>query len=693
MDGVPPVILGGPPLSPFHTIARTGDDLERMVRTLRARPTRGFDFETSGLRYANGDHPIGYAMGVIDTNGSTPVWYVPVRHQTADRMVPEDQAKQAFADALDGADRLVAHNMKFDLNMGRAHGYVIPESAEVADTMIQANLIYERRSKQLERLAESITDRVTWDDPWEMKNLVDQFLSRRAGERRMRFKKDDKETGEAAYMSVYGHAEVPVSYEAEYSCRDVAHALWLDATQVDDAMGIGTPYEHQRRYLYWNEMLFVRALADMEYVGQPVDRDYLFRLAHDIDGRLDRLALQLCQLFGTSIEWSSDNAVRDYLYNYLQLPVVKRTEKGDQPAVDRGAMLMLRPFVSGTTLEGLVTLAEYNAWLKARQTYTKSLAWWVDADGRIHASFNQNGTRSGRLSGRDPNLQNIPTRHKEIGAAIRRAFYVPEGVSRIYIDYSQIELRFLAWITGCGNLVNAYLSPAYDAYCYGNLDYNQYVAARHLEEAVDVHSNQAKNTFGAKETDSDWKNKRRAAKIINFGVPYGMGAPGLTGNPELMLDPATAEDYFARYHAANPEIGVTKQALFNRMRSHDGAPRFINWAGRAVHMPELRSPVKDIRSDGERSAFACLIQGSAGELTRFSIVRTYLAHRSGDFPARGTSTVHDEVQFDCATPDVVEVGQKGRYMMEDFRHFGRIPVVADLEVTETTWAEKRSLTV
>lgn len=693
------MILGGPTLSPGHHIATEPAQLESMVRELSEAPeaqaTIGLDFETSGLRYANGAKPIGYTLGYLQDGRQPRVWYVPVAHQTAEPQAAVGPAKEAFSAALAGTRRIAGQNLKFDLNMGRAHGFDIPEDPEIADTFIQAGLIYDRRSLKLEKLAEQVVQWCEWDDPWELAEVVTDYCRRRAKDRRMRFKKDDKEAGEPAYMTQYGHAEVPVSIEAEYSCRDVVHALFLDAYQYDEANGVGESWEARRRHLYANEMLLVRALADMEYTGQPVDAQYFHWLATHCDEKLDRMQRELSQAFGAVVRWDNDNEVRDFLYRHLQLPVVKKTDGGKfrdeskmQPAVDRAALLMLREYHPAIEL-----LAEHNAWLKCRQTYTKSIAWYVDADGRIHPSFNQLGTRSGRLSGEKPNFQNVPTRHKAIAALIRAGFLVPPGMVRLYLDYSQIELRFLAWITGSANLTGAYLSAAYDRMLAGVTDYSRYLIERAGEESTDVHGLQAKTVFGARPTDSDWKLKRRAAKIINFGVPYGMGAPGLTGNPELMLDPQTAEDYFSRYHRANPEINSTKEALFHAMTSKDGVPHFINWAGRKVVMPELRSPVQDVRADGERSAFACLVQGSAGELTRFSLTAAYEDRKAGHLPARATSTVHDEIQFDVPREHAYLAARRGRQIMENFHQFDRIPVICDVEQSQTNWADKEEWVV
>lgn len=688
-------LFDGPRLSPTHSIARTPDELSAMVRAMKAHPERAFDLETSGLRYADGDYPIGYSVGYLSAEGEYRAWYVPFAHSTMDAQASPDSARQAFIDALAGASALVGHNLKFDLNMARAHGFTVPDDAALHDTWIQGHLVYESRRLKLEALAEAegVTQYLPWDDPWEVTNELDDFLKNRALTRRLPFKKDDKRAGVQCYLTRYGHSEVPVALEAEYSCRDIGHTLMLDRVQRARAMGVGQWYEERRRYLYWNEMMLVRALAEMEWIGQACDAQYLRALDDEADRRMAEFARELTQAFGATIDWRNDNQVRDLLYHHLKMPVVKLTERDKKPAVDRSAMLQLgaHPEVDERYKPALRVLAEHNAWLKVWQTYTLALAWWVGRDGRIHASFNQPGTKTGRLSADSPNLQNIPTRHKETAKRIRAAFIMDPGMTRIYADYSQIELRILAWATGNRTLLGAYASPAYDALCRGEIDYPTYVQRRKMEPSVDVHAEQAMATFGSRPDSPNWGNERRAAKVINFGVPYGMGPQGLMTNPDLLLPEDQARDYFARYTRANPEIPETKTALFSKMLSED-VPHFINWAGRAVHARGLRAKNKDVRSEAERSTFASLIQGSAGELTRFSIVAMYLAQREGRLPAAATSTVHDEIQADCATSDAPFVAWEMRRMMEDFTgRFGPVPIVCGLESTTTTWADKQEM--
>lgn len=676
-------------LSPGHRIATTGEELQFMVQHLRQAHTRALDFETDGLDFASGRRPIGAALGYRATDGAYYAWYVPWAHRTGEAQADPSHARRAVADALHGAPELVMHGGKFDLNMARADGIRVPDVHETRlhDTLVQGTLCYELRQFQLEKLVDD--DGLSpWGNALEKKDEVERFLNDRAKARRMRKRKSEWQN--PSYMDLYGHSEIPVRLEGEYACRDIVHTLILDTHQRARAQGAGLPerVQQQRLKLYHNEMLLVRALADMEWAGQAVDVDYLIDLYHTTQEQQEVRFAEVTALFGASINWGNDNQLRRFLYKDLGLPVAKLTESGS-PSVDRSALLGLAN-VAPRRAEALKALGEYKVWSKVETTYSRSLAAQVSTDGRVHASFVQQGTKTGRLSGRNPNLQNMPKRHQESAKAVRRAFVIEPGQARVYCDYSQIELRVLAWATSSSTLLGAYKSPAYDRYLAGQSTYAQYVEAREHEAAVDVHGLQAKATFGAKESDEDWDTKRRAAKIINFGVPYGMGPAGLMGNPDLRLPEAQAKAYYQTYQMKNPEIQRTKDALFRSMLAEQGTPRFTNWAGRARHSPRLRSPREEDVSGAERSLFASLIQGSAGELTRFSLVVLWWEQKCGRLPAVTTSTVHDEIQVDCSRKDVTTVAREVRRIMEDFPgQFGPVPVVADLEITTTNWAEIR----
>lgn len=684
-------MLIAPPLTPGHHIVRTSDDLSRMVREVSSAHNRAFDFETDGTRYAQGKRPIGYALGYIPAEGGWPrAFYVPFAHRTAEAQISPDHARQAFNDALAHAPEITGHNLRFDLNMGRAAGFEIPELALVNDTILQAWHTYERRSLRLEDVAanEGVS---RWADAHEAKNVVDEFLRQRAKKHRLPFEKDKKREQIAAYKTRFGHSEVPIDIEGEYSCRDVSHALCLDARLRPRAMGVGTQWQDRMTWLYYSDMMLVRALAEMEWVGQLVDKDYLWQTAYALEAELEQRAADLTLKFGVPIDWSKDEQIRRLLYEHFKFPVVKLTKgdrfgNGRKPAVDREALMSLR-----SRHPAMEDLAEYRARQKVLQSFTYSLAWEAGDDNYVHPSFLPFGTASGRLSGREPNFQNLPSRHKELSKLVRRAWVIPEGRVRLYVDYSQIELRMLAWITGARVLTNAYRSVSYDALLRGDITYDEYRWYRRNEPAVDVHGNVAKEIFRIDENHPDWKRKRGAAKIVNFGVPYGGGVHLLTSNPEVGMDETEAGDFLRAYHAGAPEIERGKKGLFRKMLSMGGTPYFVNWAGLKVHGPGLRSKDDDQRAEEERSMFACLVQGSAGLLTRISLVQWYRRFKEGTLPAVASSTVHDEIQFDCDEKDLPYVASECQRIMEDtFRgQFGDIPIIADLEVSRTTWADKQ----
>ena len=661
-------MLFPPNLSANHAIVTTGQELEAMVKELSAAKTVAWDFETAGLRWWDGQLPIGTALGYQTIDGPR-AWYVPHAHQTTDTQCDPVRAQEAFEAVMKGAEEIVGHNLKFDLNQARAAGWEVPTWTTIHDTMIQAVLIDETRPKGLERRV-ALLECSPYGDAQKMKDAVNAWIAQQC--KRLRLSR-------RAYLDRYGHAQVPVPLEGEYACRDIGHTLALHKRQRRSASGVGA--DPSRRVLYDNEMLLVRALADMEFVGQAVDGAYLERIKLQVQIEMDQLGDELQRAFGCELAWNNDRQMRELLYSRLGFPATRLTSKG-QPSVDKAA---LTAFVSEHT--GVTPLMEWRARYKIMSTYTDSLIEKCDSNGRVHPQFNQAGAASGRLSSSAPNFQNIPSRHPVLSKLVRRAFPVDPKTTRIYCDYSQIELRLLAWITGNATLNRAYASDAYEAYRWGQTDYDTYRSRRQSEEATDIHGLVAQRVFGASPTDSDWKAKRSASKIINFGVPYGGGPSLLSSNPELRLDEQTARKYHAAYHRANPEIEKTRTELLRKMRG-DGLS-FRNWAGRIKHGKRLDWTDEALRAEEERSMFACLVQGSAAELTRFSIVQLWAAQQRGEMPAVTTSTVHDEIQVDCDESDTREVARAVQKIMENFRGvFGPIPVIADLEVSHTNWADK-----
>jgi len=655
-----------------HKLVTTSEDLTTMVNELSSASVVGFDFETSGLRYWDGQKPIGYSVGYWRGDGPR-AWYVPVAHRTTDRQANVDHAKAAFSDVLKKAPELVGHNLKFDINMARADDWAVPPWTPIHDTMIQAYLIDEARAMQLEKVVMQI-GASPYEDAIEMKDAVEHWIRARAKSLRI---------SRTAYLDKNGHQEVPVPLEAEYACRDVGHTLALDRVQRSKAMGLGKPWEVRRRSLYENEMLLVRAIADMEYRGQLIDTDYLERVKVQLNNELDTGGRELQNLFGVDLAWNNDRAVRTLLYQDLGLPVTKMTESGNEPAVDRAALTNLKPLH-----EGIDPLMEWRARYKVLSTYTDSLIMKADSAGYVHPSFNQHGAASGRLSSSKPNFQNIPNRHPVLSKMVRRAFVVEPGRARVYCDYSQIELRMLAWITQNETLLGAYQSESYARLCDQLIDYEDYRLARENEESSDVHGIVAQEIFGADPASSDWKRQRGAAKVINFGVPYGGGPTLLMTNPDLMMEEKQAKSYHRAYHQRNPEIDRTKKALLRKMRK--GSLSFMNWTSRECHGKRLLWDNESAVAEEERSMFACLVQGSAAELTRFSLVKLWLLEQHGLLPAVTTSTVHDEIQVDCAQSDLREVALIVQREMEAFTGlFGPVPVIADLETTMTNWADKK----
>lgn len=680
------------PLSSQHRIARTPSELGEMVRFMRDCPTRWVDAETDGDFPEGGSRVIGVSLAGAPTDNARAnplwvatirAWYVPVGHVTGEPQADPSAARLAFGDALEGAQRIGGHNHPFDRKFFAFDRWPLPRQVPCVDTMNQAYLIDHNRRMQLEMLIDELGISPYAGGALKLKAKHDEFTKGRAKAKGMPWQESKTRP---AYLPTYGHSEVPITFEGEYSCRDVVHACLLDAANGEEARGRNDPlYAVQRAALYANDMKLVRVLSDMEIRGTALDAEHLYALGRDMDREVMRLDEELRREFKFSMDFGNPGQLQDLLYRHFRLPVRVKTDSG-APAVDRTAIIFAgrdRPDLK----PGLDLLAQRSECATVRSTYTDSLAKRV-INGRVHTSFKSARVKSGRLSSAKPNLQNIPIR-TELGKRIRQAFVVPPGKSRVMSDYSQVELRLLAWITGSPVFTGAYQSPAYDALLRGECSYEQYRIARRREEKVDVHGNVTRETFGIRDDHPEWKVKRRAAKVLNFAIPYG-GAEGvLTTNPELMLPEDQAEEIYARYQRANRHIDDAKGRVLSRARANEGL--LVNWAGFRLHVPGIFHRDRETRSSAERTLFASLVQGSAGMLTRYSLVWIQELMDRGELPGELVLTVHDDIQVDVDTQDERRCALGVQGAMENFTGlFGPIPIVADLEVSRESWAVKEA---
>ena len=375
------------------------------------------------------------------------------------------------------------------------------------------------------------------------------------------------------------------------------------------------------------ELPLVRVLAKMEDAGIGADRDYLEELGESLRDRLATLEKEIYRHAGDPFNINSTLQLREVLFEKLGLPVLKKTPKG-LPSTDASVLTKLMD--EHPLVESLLHFRELE---KLRGTYVDGLLPLIAPDGRIHCVFNQTGAATGRISSERPNMQNIPVRSEE-GRTIRRAFVADEGTSFVVADYSQIELRILAHMSGDAGLVEAFTSGT---------DIHTETAARVWETPAD-------------QVDADL---RRRAKVINFGLLYGMEAYGLAQRLEISTEEAAEqmEAYFAQF----PDVKAFMTGIVDDARNLGYTETLL---GRRRYLPELASGNFRERQAGERMALNAPIQGSAADIIKKAMVQL-----DADLETRGMGTtmllqVHDELVLEAPTAEIDDAVSLTREIME-----------------------------
>ncbi|HRQ64259.1 MAG TPA: DNA polymerase, partial [Xanthomonadaceae bacterium] len=338
----------------------------------------------------------------------------------------------------------------------------------------------------------------------------------------------------------------------------------------------------------------------------------------ELGKRLHQISEEAFALIGRRFNLDSPKQLGAILFDELGLPVSVKTPSG-QPSTNEEA---LEALADQHTLPRLVL--DYRSLAKLRSTYTEKLAEQIHPDtGRVHTSYHQAVAGTGRLSSSDPNLQNIPIRTEE-GRRIRRAFIAPPGHLILAADYSQIELRIMAHISGDEGLLKAF------------------------REGQDIHRATAAEVFGMK-PDEVGAEQRRAAKAINFGLIYGMSAFGLAR--QLGLDRREAQDYMDRYFERYP--GVQAYMEDTRKRAHrDGYVETL--FGRRLYLPDLKARNPNLRQAAERAAINAPMQGSAADIIKRAMIAISAPGVLGE-NATMIMQVHDELVFEVAEGDIERV--------------------------------------
>jgi len=401
------------------------------------------------------------------------------------------------------------------------------------------------------------------------------------------------------------------------------------------------------------EVPLIGVLSSMELEGVAIDLDRLKQLSHDLGAKLFELERDIVALAGHTFNINSTQQLAKVLFEELKLPSGARTKMGYSTSSDVLELLRGRHEIVAKVLE-------YRELIKLKSTYVDGLPELINPqDGRVHTSFNQTVVATGRLSSTGPNLQNIPIR-SELGRLIRAAF-VPgrPGWLLLAADYSQVELRVLAHLCGDPGLTAAFLADQ------------------------DIHSATAAKVFGV-ETAAVTSNQRRIAKVINFGILYGMGGQAVARQGEVSRHEGDA--FIAQYFATFPDV---RQFIDQTKREATEQGYVTTLAGRRRSMPELQDPRREVRAGAERAAVNAPVQGSAADIIKIAMIRLQQQFRERHLASRMILQVHDELVFEVPEAEVTAVALLVRETMEGAMQLS-VPLKVEVKVG-SNWAEMRGV--
>ncbi|SFN81884.1 DNA polymerase I [Formivibrio citricus] len=538
--------------------------------------------------------------------------YLPLAHRGPDapEQLPFDGALAKLKPWLESAThKKLGQNLKYDQHVFANHGIAL--AGIVDDTMLMSYVLASHE-----------------------KHNMDDLAARELGETTIHY---EDICGKGA--KAIGFDEVAVPDATAYAAEDA------DITfRLAQSLGAKLATEPALEKLYRDIELPAReVLFRMERTGILLDPHKLARQSHELGLRLIALERQAYELAGQPFNLASPKQIGEIFFDQLKLPVIKKTPKG-APSTDEEVLQELaRDFPLPKVL------LEHRSLSKLKSTYTDKLPLMINpATGRVHTSFSQAVAVTGRLASSEPNLQNIPARTEE-GRRIREAFIAPEGCKIVSADYSQIELRIMAHLSGDAALLKAFA------------------------EGLDIHRATAAEVFGCT-PDEVSHEQRRYAKTINFGLIYGMSAFGLAS--QLEIERSAAQTYIDRYFGRFPGVAAYMERTRAEAKSHGYVETVY---GRRLWLPEINSPNPMRRAGAERAAINAPMQGTAADLIKLAMIDVARWLESEKLQSRLVLQVHDELVLEVPDSEVALVRAELPKRMAGIANLA-VPLLAEVGV-------------
>jgi DNA polymerase-1 len=580
--------------------------LDAWIKRLHSARIFTLDTETTSL-----DAQRAELVGISFTDKSGEAAYVPLAHRYPDAptQLPRERVLEKLRPLLENPELpKLGHNLKYDMTVFARHG--IELQGVRYDSMLESYILDSTASRH------------------DMDSLALKYL----GYKTVKY---EEVAGKGKHQINF--SEVPVDKATAYAAEDADVTLRLHE-QLWPQLQRNEPLRNLFNEL---EMPLISVLARMEQNGVKIDVDMLRRQSSELSSRLFEIEREAHALGGQPFNLDSPKQIQEILFQKHQLPVIKKTPTGQASTAED----VLQELALDYPLPRLIL--EYRGLSKLKSTYTDKLPEMINpATGRVHTSYHQAVAATGRLSSSDPNLQNIPVRTAE-GRRIRRAFVAEPGFQIVSADYSQIELRIMAHLSGDSGLIKAFAADQ------------------------DVHRATAAEVFDVS-PERVTEEMRRNAKAINFGLIYGMSAFGLAR--QLRIDRAAAQQYVDLYFRRYPGV----KDYMDRTRALAHQQGYVETLlGRKLILPEINAANSVRRQAAERAAINAPMQGTAADLIKRAMLSVDRWIRDSRADVKMIMQVHDELVFEIAVPWLERAQSQIRSMMVEVAPLD-VPLVVDV---------------
>jgi DNA polymerase-1 len=582
--------------------------LQQWLTRLEQAELFAFDTETTSLDYMQAE-----IVGASFAIKSGEAAYLPLAHRYADApaQLDREQTLARLKPLLESPSHAkLGHHIKYDAHVLRNYGILLDGIRH--DSMLESYVLDSTASRH------------------DMDSLAEKYLS---------YKTIHYEDVAGKGAKQIRFDEVRIDDASRYAAEDADVTLRLHQTLWPRLAA-----QPKLKALYENiEMPLIPVLLEMEHTGVLLDIEMLHIQSREIEDSLRKLEEQAQTLAGKSFNLDSPKQLQQILFTDMNLPVVRKTP-GGQPSTAEDVLEEL-----ATDHELPKVILEYRGLGKLKSTYTDKLPLQVNPrSGRVHTSYHQAVAATGRLSSTDPNLQNIPVRSAE-GRRIRQAFIAPPGCKIVAADYSQIELRIMAHLSGDAGLLKAFA------------------------QGMDIHRATAAEVFGIT-PDQVSTDQRRSAKAINFGLIYGMSAFGLA--KQLGIERSAAQEYVELYFARYPGVKI----FMDRTRALAREQGYVETVfGRRLYLPDIRARNAQLRQYAERTAINAPMQGTAADIIKRAMIDVQRWLRESKLPARMIMQVHDELVFEVEDAALEQLRQNAVSLMAGAAQL-KVPLVVDVGV-------------